>query len=87
MENTYEISIPHFYCLEYCEHNKKMFIEIDFRETFIDLDPSLIKHWEPPFEKEVISDEDKKRILINLYNYFIYKRKWGDDVDITISFE
>lgn len=87
MSKNYEISIPHFYCLEYKENNRKMFLEIDFREPFIDLTMSLIQHWEPPFENEEITEKDKKHILQNIYNYFIFDRKWGDCTNISITFD
>ena len=81
----YQINIPHFYQLEYCENGKKMYLEIDFRENFIELTMDLIERWEPPFEDETITDFDKKRILKNIYKYFIKKRKWGESTNITIS--
>lgn len=66
--NSYEIKIPHFYYLEYCEDNKIMRLDIDFRDPVIYLNTELIKSWLPPFEDVQITLEDKKRILKNIYN-------------------
>ena len=87
MSKNYEISIPHFYSLEYKEKDRKMLLEIDFREPFIELTTSLIQHWEPPFANEEITEQDKKCILQNIYNYFVFDRKWGECTNISITFD
>ena len=38
------IDIPHFYCLEYKEDEKRLIVEIDFREPEIWISKSLIQH-------------------------------------------
>jgi len=48
MALSYNIAIPHFYCLEYIEDNKTMNVEIDFRDPVIYLNDSLINTWNPP---------------------------------------
>ena len=67
----YKIGIPHFYCLEYCEGDKKMFVEMDFRESFSILDPILITHWEKPYECIEIDISEKKRILQNIREFLL----------------
>ena len=67
----YKIDIPHFYCLEYCEGEKKMFVEMDFRESTFVLMPSLITHWEKPYESIKIDIREKKRILQNIREFLL----------------
>ena len=66
MGNTCRIKIPHFWCLEYYEGDKKMTVEIDFRDPVLYLNTKLITRWDEPFEKETITDEEKKRIIRNI---------------------
>ena len=63
----YRIEIPHFYCLDYYEGNKVMRLDIDFRDTTIYLRTSLVKKWLPPNENISIAQQDKERILKNIY--------------------
>lgn len=69
----YNIKVPHFYCMEYYENDKKMIIEMDFRETRFFLDKSLITNWEEPYENELISESDKERILLNVREFLLTK--------------
>ncbi len=71
MIKKYEIAIPHFWCLEYYEGGKKMTVDIDFRDIKIYLSTKLISCWDEPFEKEVITDEEKKRIIRNIADELI----------------
>ena len=66
MENTCRIKIPHFWCLEYYEGNKKMTVDIDSRDPVNYLNTKLIKCWDEPYEKEIITLEEKKRIIKNI---------------------
>ena len=50
------IDIPHFYCLEYKEDEKRLIVEIDFREPEIWISKSLIQRWEPPFQSVLITE-------------------------------
>lgn len=67
----YSISIPHFYCLEYYEKDKKMVLDIDFRDSIIYLESTLVKNWEAPFNNEIITEKEKKKIIRNIYDYLI----------------
>ena len=69
----YRIEVPHFYCLEYYEDDKKMIVDIDFREDCFILEPQLITHWEKPYEEQIISEVDKKRILYNIRQFLLTK--------------
>ena len=70
--NNFKINIPHFYCLEYVENGKKMYLDIDFREPKILIGKSLIKKWESPYEHIEITEEDRNRIYFYLKD--IHKR-------------
>ena len=63
------IDIPHFYCLEYKEDEKRLIVEIDFREPEIWISKSLIQHWEPPFQSVLITEQEI--IWRKLYSNFI----------------
>ncbi len=69
----YSIKIPHFYCLEYCEGDKKMYVEMDFREDYFFLETRLINHWEKPHENIKIDHNDKKQILLNIREFLLTK--------------
>ena len=72
-KKIYKIEVPHFYCLEYYEVEKKMIIEMDFRESYFILKKNIITHWEPPYQNEIISDEKKREILNNVYEFLLTK--------------
>lgn len=80
--NKVTISIPHFYGLEYAENNKKLILEIDFRETKIFIGKSLIKKWEIPFENEEISEEKRGEIYKNIKKYLLESYNLEDLVEI-----
>lgn len=71
MTDAYRIAIPHFWCLEYYEGDKKMTVDIDFRDVKLYLNTKLITCWDVPFEKEAITNEDKKRIIRNIADELI----------------
>ena len=66
MFKKYRITIPHFWCLEYYEGDKKMTVDIDFRDEKYYLSTRLISCWDAPFENEIITNKEKKRILKNI---------------------
>lgn len=72
-DKEYYIKVPHFYCLEYYEGEKKMIVEMDFREGYFILDPLLITHWEKPYENIEVDINDKKRILLNIRQFLLTK--------------
>ncbi|MBD5480204.1 MAG: hypothetical protein HDR08_09770 [Lachnospiraceae bacterium] len=69
----YSIKIPHFYCLEYYEGEKKMVIEMDFREDYFLLEPKLITHWEKPYEDVIVDTGKKREILQNIREFLLTK--------------
>ena len=69
----YSIDVPHFYCLEYCEADKRMIVEMDFREDIYMLSTELITHWEKPYDDIKIEDTEKKRILLNIEKFLLTK--------------
>lgn len=75
MDNNkeYYIKVPHFYCLEYFEADKRMIVEMDFREDYFYLAPQLITHWEKPYDDVEITIEDRKRILLNIRQFLLTK--------------
>ena len=74
----YEISIPHFYCLEYHENDRVMLLEIDFRDSVIYLNEALVTTWEAPYSNEAISMAEKARILSNIRNYLVKERGFNN---------
>jgi hypothetical protein len=71
LEKDYYIKIPHFYSFEYYEGDKKMVIELDFRDQYLYLTPTLITKWQEPYENLNISFEDKLRILHSIQECLI----------------
>lgn len=72
-KKEYSIKVPHFYCLEYYEGDKKMIVEMDFREDYFFLNSKLITHWEKPYDNIKISDNERKRILLNIRKFLLTK--------------
>ena len=42
--SNFKIDIPHFYCLEYVEDNRKIIFDIDFRENKVLIGKTLVKN-------------------------------------------
>ena len=76
--SNYSVSIPHFYCLEYSEEDRKMKIEIDFREKPIYLSTAMIISWENPNQEIVIDEDEKIRILNNIKRYLSEERGFSE---------
>jgi len=70
---NYYIKIPHFYSFEYYEGDKKMIIELDFRDKILYLTPTMITRWEKPFNDLKISREEKLIILNNIRECLLEK--------------
>lgn len=66
MKKDYYIKIPHFYSFEYYEGDKKMVIELDFRDQYLYLTPILITKWQEPYQNLDITCKDKMNILHNI---------------------
>lgn len=66
----YKIDIPHFYCLTYEEGDHCLTIDVDFRDPQPILYCDSIKHWDPPYESEIIDDIKRKDICDKIHNYF-----------------
>ena len=81
MMDKIRIDIPHFYCLEYVEGNKKMNIDIDFREFPIYFEKSLIQNWEMPYSREEISDKKREEIYQNIKKYLLERYKPEDIIE------
>jgi hypothetical protein len=75
VERNYYIKVPHFYSFEYYEGDKKMVIELDFRDRTLYLEPDLITKWEEPFDHLEITCEDKIRILKNIRECLLERRR------------
>jgi hypothetical protein len=72
---SFYIKVPHFYSLEYFEGDKKMVIEIDFRDRILYLDKDLITSWEKPFNDLEINREEKLQILNNIRECLLERRE------------
>ncbi len=77
-----KISIPHFYCLEYTEDNKKLIVDIDFREAKIRIGKSLIKKWEKPYDGEEISEKKREEIYKTIIEYLLKSYRLEDLIEI-----
>jgi hypothetical protein len=65
----YEADIPHYNSLQYIEGDHVMNIEIDMSDTVPCLYLSAIRCWDPPFEREPISNEKRSSIFSNVVYY------------------
>lgn len=70
----YFIEIPHFYSFVYHEGDKKMVVELDFRDRVLYLATSLLTKWEEPFEELEISYEKKIQMLHNIREYLLIRK-------------
>ena len=86
MINDCYIKVPHFYSFEYFEGDKKMFIELDFRDRILYLTPTMITKWEKPFDDLEISPEEKLRILNNIRKCLLERRR-PEEVIIDVESE
>ena len=75
MEKNYYIKTLHFYSFEYYENDKVMIIELDFRDKILYLTPTMITKWEKPFDGLEISHEEKLRILNNIRECLLKRRR------------
>lgn len=69
----FQIRILNHTTLEYREIIRKIKIEIDFREPYIELERDMIKFWEPPFKNVKLNDLDKDRIYNRVKDFLINK--------------
>lgn len=76
------LSIPHFYCLEYVEDDKKLIVDIDFRESKILIGKSLIRKWEAPYQSMEITEDMKEEIYINIKKYLLERYRAEDILEI-----
>ncbi len=67
----YKIITLNHYTLEYREIIRKIRVEIDFREPYIELKRDMIKFWEPPFKNFKFNDLDKDQIYNRVKDYLI----------------
>lgn len=86
MQRDCYIKVPHFYSFEYFEGDKKMIIELDFRDRILYLTPTMITKWEKPFDGLEISNEEKLRILNNIRECLLERRR-PEEVIIDIESE
>lgn len=78
MNKDYYIKTLHFYSFEYHEGDKMMIIELDFRDRVLYLEPDLITKWEKPYDELEISYEEKLKILHNIRECLLLKRRPED---------
>lgn len=75
MEKNYYIKTLHFYSFEYHENDKVMIMELDFRDKILYLTPTMITKWEKPFDGLEILHEEKLRILNNIRECLLKRRR------------
>ena len=57
--------------MEYKEDEKRLIVDIDFREPEIWISKSLIQHWEPPFQSVLITEQEKEEIYTNIKQFLL----------------
>ena len=72
--SAFNIEITHFYEFEYSECNRKITLEADFREPFLELSKSQIQKWDD--SNDVIDENERNHIYNNIVTYF--KEKFPD---------
>ena len=65
----YTVTIKHFYQVEYSEDEKIMSVEVDLRESTLQIGIRCITNWNAPFDSEVLDMEKKKTIAENIGTY------------------
>lgn len=85
MRKDYSINVNHFYSFEYCEGDKKMVIDLDFRDRFLILTPTLITKWQEPYESLEISYEDKLSVLSKIRECLVEEGWKPEEVTIKES--
>ena len=75
MIKNYGIKTLNFYSFEYQEDNKTMEIYLDFRDEVLYLTPSMIKKWNKPYEDVEISYNEKVKILQNIRECLLKRRR------------
>ncbi len=70
----YQVNIKHFYMVEYIEDGKTMNVEVDLRETIVQIGIICIKHWNAPNENIVLSHQEKCDIAQNIKTYLETKK-------------
>ncbi len=75
LEKNFYIKTLHFYSFEYHENDKTMIVELDFRDKILYLTPTMITKWEEPFDDIEISPEEKLRILNNIRECLLERRR------------
>lgn len=65
----HQVKIKHFYMVEYIEDGKVMNVEVDLRESIVQIGIICINHWNPPNENIVLGHEEKYNIAKNIKAY------------------
>jgi hypothetical protein len=68
-EPDYHISAPHIYQLEYCEGSRRLLFECDLRDYWVAVYANQFLEWEPPHASEIVTDEDRARIVQRICDY------------------
>ena len=71
--------------IKYEEKGKELHVFVDFRDKTIELSLKDITKWNKPYENEVITLDEKQKILKNIYNEFI-ARGWNKIKKLQFNF-
>mgnify|MGYP007057629495 CR=1 FL=1 len=70
----YQVNIKHFYMVEYIENGKVMNVEVDLRESIVQIGIICIHNWNPPDENIVLDQQQKYHIAQNIKEYLEIKK-------------
>ena len=70
----YQVNIKHFYMVEYIEDGKTMNVEVDLRESIVQIGIICINHWNSPNDNIVLSHQEKCDIAQNIKTYLETKK-------------
>lgn len=68
----YRVSVFDTFHIKYHQGKHSMIIEIDLRDTIPALYRRAIKQWNPPYDKEPVTEIIRDQIIKNIQFYFKY---------------
>lgn len=76
-----EIVIPSAFFLEYREDDRVMEVEMDFRDESPILSHRAVRKWKPPHDAEVLTDSERRQVMMKIIDYLHRERGFKFEVD------